>query len=91
MTLDDGAVSTVPYDDGHLYTYLWGAKYPAAHATPAPAAGRVLAKLRRDADGPVRANASAAAAACAARGAALCPPSALRSDGIAGSCAHINH
>jgi hypothetical protein len=82
ITLADGRASTVPYDDGgHLYTELWGDRFPAAHATPVPAAARVLPEAHAK---TTSATAAAAAADCAARGAALCPPAALRDDKVLG-------
>ncbi len=73
ITLADGRASTVPYDNNHLYTELWRLGGPQRHdhgqyVYPAP--------------DNESATATAAAAACAARGAALCPPAALRDDAV---------
>ena len=75
ITLADGRASTVPYDNNHLYTELWRLGGPQRHdhgqyVYPAP--------------DNESATATAAAAACAARGAALCPPAALRDGGVLG-------
>ena len=77
VTVADGRVSTVPYDDGHLYTRIWGDRFPAAK-TPLPKASRALPGET----GHTKVTAAEAAAACKSEGAALCPPSALREDAV---------
>ena len=74
ITLADGRASTVPYDNNRLYTELWGGPQRHDHGQyvyPDPAPDDESAT-------------AAAAAACAARGAALCPPAALRDDAVRG-------
>ena len=86
ITLADGRASTVPYDNNHLYTELWrsGGRFPSTHATPLSEADRDRDVRADPAPDNESATAAAAAAACAARGAALCPPAALRDGGVLG-------
>ncbi|CAH0371392.1 unnamed protein product [Pelagomonas calceolata] len=71
------------HDHGQ-YVYPLGDRFPSTHATPLSEADRNRDVGVDPAPDNESATAAAAAAACAARGAALCPPAALRDDGVLG-------